>query len=161
MPSQGLCNGAAAASDTAKGLQEATAKPPLPPAPQPLGPPCQLDWWQQLVQRDGDDKQWVNTFWLTQATFTDLLHQLWPHLECQDTGMCPALHTNTCLALELFSSKTCLALELLNLATPASLWYMGHLFSVGKATTGRLSWRCVVASRMCWWTLSSMSATPR
>ncbi|KYO29161.1 hypothetical protein Y1Q_0009944 [Alligator mississippiensis] len=64
-------------------------------------------------------------FHMTQATFRDLLYQLQPYLECQDTGMCPAHSTNSCLALTLFK-----------LAVPASLCYVGHLFGMGKATTG-------------------------
>ncbi|KYO42242.1 hypothetical protein Y1Q_0002856 [Alligator mississippiensis] len=81
------------------------------------------NWLQHLVQKTWDDEQWVNAFWLTWATFWDLVQQLWPHLEFQDTSICLALPTNIRLAV-----------LLLKLATPTSLQYVGHLFGVRKAT---------------------------
>ncbi|KYO37968.1 hypothetical protein Y1Q_0019456 [Alligator mississippiensis] len=60
---------------------------------------------------------------MTRATFQHLLEQPWPHLEWQDTGMWLSLPADTHLAL-----------TLLNMATPAILQYVGHLFGVGKAT---------------------------
>ncbi|KYO40069.1 hypothetical protein Y1Q_0006602 [Alligator mississippiensis] len=54
-----------------------------------------------------------------QCTFLDLLEQLHPHLEQQDTTMQPPLP---------------LAIALLKLAMPASLCYVDHLS--GKTTTG-------------------------
>ncbi|KYO24660.1 hypothetical protein Y1Q_0017764 [Alligator mississippiensis] len=62
---------------------------------------------------------------MTRATFQNLLEQLRQHLEQQDTSMWMPLPTDTQLAL-----------ALLKLATPTSLRYVGHLFDMGKATTG-------------------------
>ncbi|KYO46802.1 hypothetical protein Y1Q_0014407 [Alligator mississippiensis] len=50
---------------------------------------------------------------MTQATFQDLVDQLQPYLEQQDTGIRPPLSTDTQLAL-----------ALLNLAMPASLYQL-------------------------------------
>lgn len=61
---------------------------------------------------------------MIQATFWNLHHQLQPHLEQQDTGICPALPADSWLAL-----------ALLKLAMPTSLQYVRQLFNVGKATT--------------------------
>ncbi|KYO19941.1 hypothetical protein Y1Q_0021876 [Alligator mississippiensis] len=129
MPSQGpLHHAAAAASNTNKGLYKTTARATI--ALQGLQPHSlwahhtSQHCWHHLVQQDWDDEQWINTFHMTWATFMDLFHQLSPHLEHQDTGMNPALPTDTSLAL-----------ILLKLAISTSLWYVGHLFSVGKATT--------------------------
>ncbi|KYO41836.1 hypothetical protein Y1Q_0008103 [Alligator mississippiensis] len=61
---------------------------------------------------------------MTWATFQDLLEQLQTHLEQQDTTMQLPFSTNTCLALTLVKP-----------AMPASLWYISHLFGVGKVTT--------------------------
>ncbi|KYO32903.1 hypothetical protein Y1Q_0011241 [Alligator mississippiensis] len=62
---------------------------------------------------------------MTQATFLDLLEQFYLHLEWQDTNMQEPLPVDTKLAI-----------TLLKLAMPASLHYIGHLFGMGKVTTG-------------------------
>ncbi|KYO32575.1 hypothetical protein Y1Q_0007774 [Alligator mississippiensis] len=65
----------------------------------------------------------INSF-MTWDTFQDLFQQLWPHLEWQDISKCIALPVDTQLAL-----------TMLKLAMLASLWYVRHLFGMGKATT--------------------------
>ncbi|KYO30159.1 hypothetical protein Y1Q_0022400 [Alligator mississippiensis] len=53
------------------------------------------DWWLHAIQYTWDDKHWMGTFRMTQATFLDLLGQLWPYLEQQDTAMQSPLLTDT------------------------------------------------------------------
>ena len=62
---------------------------------------------------------------MTQATFQELLNQLFPHWEQQTTNMWQPL-----------PAETWLTNTLLKLATPASLHYVSHLFGMGKATSG-------------------------
>lgn len=62
---------------------------------------------------------------MTQATFQELLGQLHPHLEQQSTTMWLP-----------FPTETWLAITLLKLAIQVSLFYISHLFRVGKATAG-------------------------
>ncbi|KYO19571.1 hypothetical protein Y1Q_0007497 [Alligator mississippiensis] len=76
------------------------------------------------VHHTWDDDQWLEAFRMTWATFWHLLEQLCLHLEQQDTNMWPPLPVDTRLAI-----------ALVKLAMPTSLCYVGHLFSVGKATT--------------------------
>ncbi|KYO45779.1 hypothetical protein Y1Q_0021428 [Alligator mississippiensis] len=64
---------------------------------------------------------------MTWATFLDLLEQLWPHIECQDTTMwLPSLPVDTQLAFTL------------KMATLTSFPYVVHLFGVDKATAGEV-----------------------
>ncbi|KYO48757.1 hypothetical protein Y1Q_0004131 [Alligator mississippiensis] len=84
------------------------------------------NWWKHSVQATWDDKQWLEAFCATQATFLDLVEQLCLHLECQNTTMRQAL-----------PMETWLAITMMKLAMPTSLHNMGHLFGVGKATTGQ------------------------
>ncbi|KYO32959.1 hypothetical protein Y1Q_0011283 [Alligator mississippiensis] len=85
------------------------------------------DWWLHIVQHTCNDKQWLDGFFMTQATFWDLLQQLQPHLEWQDAGMCLALPTDTWLAL-----------VMLKLAMLISLQCLGHLFSVEENITASI-----------------------
>lgn len=62
---------------------------------------------------------------MTQAIFRELLEQLCMHPEWQAITMQQALPIDTWLAV-----------ALLKVATPTGLHYIGHLFGVGKATTG-------------------------
>lgn len=57
--------------------------------------------------------------------FWEFLEELWPHLDQQNTGMCPP-----------FTADTRLAITVLKLVILTSLWYVDCLFDVGKATTG-------------------------
>ncbi|KYO37679.1 hypothetical protein Y1Q_0021987 [Alligator mississippiensis] len=81
------------------------------------------DWWLHIIHYTWVDKQWLDSFCMTQDTFWNLLQHLWPHLERQDADLHLALPADTWLAL-----------TLLKLTTLASLCYIGHLFGVGKAT---------------------------
>ncbi|KYO33861.1 hypothetical protein Y1Q_0024490 [Alligator mississippiensis] len=60
---------------------------------------------------------------MTWATFQDLMEQLCPHLEWQDTNV-----------WQTFPLGTQLVIALVKLATPTSLHNVGHLFSMGKVT---------------------------
>ncbi|KYO44942.1 hypothetical protein Y1Q_0023005 [Alligator mississippiensis] len=98
MPSQNPhCCTDAATSDTEEGLQDIITRTTV--ILHGLQP-CSIrtyhasqHWWQYLIQHIWDHEQWMDAFRMTQTTFLDLLQQLWLHLECQDTGMHPALHT--------------------------------------------------------------------
>ncbi|KYO38952.1 hypothetical protein Y1Q_0022558 [Alligator mississippiensis] len=136
MLSQGChCHHTAAATrDTNKGLHNATSRAALTL----LGlQPCRFwahhttqHWWLYLIQQTWDNDQWLDGFHMNQATFQDLLQQLWPHLEHQDTDICPALPTDIRLAL-----------MMLKLAMSASLWEQcikpghAHLFPLSHANT--------------------------
>ncbi|KYO23661.1 hypothetical protein Y1Q_0002292 [Alligator mississippiensis] len=79
-----------------------------------------LHLWAHWIS---EAEQWLEAFCMTSATFQELMEQLRPHLECQDTDM--SVGRGSC---------TCLALTLIKLAMPTSLWYVSHLFGMGKAT---------------------------
>ncbi|KYO39225.1 hypothetical protein Y1Q_0004856 [Alligator mississippiensis] len=81
------------------------------------------DWWLHVLQTTWDDKQWLECFHMTQATFQELLDQLHPQLEQQATTMQPPLPTDTRPAI-----------ALVKLATHANVCHVGHLFSVDRAT---------------------------
>ncbi|KYO23878.1 hypothetical protein Y1Q_0015863 [Alligator mississippiensis] len=113
-------------SDAYDGILDATSEAAL--TLQSLQPlhlwACQAsqDGWPHIVKHTLDDKQWLEAFQVTHANFWELLLQLWPHLEQQDTAMRPPFPTDTWLVRTLFK-----------LSTPSSLCYVGHLFGVGKA----------------------------
>ncbi|KYO44949.1 hypothetical protein Y1Q_0023010 [Alligator mississippiensis] len=59
------------------------------------------DWWLHVIQQTWDDKQWLEAFTMTWATFLDPLEQLHLHLEQQDTTMWQPLPADTQLAIAL------------------------------------------------------------
>ncbi|KYO33736.1 hypothetical protein Y1Q_0008862 [Alligator mississippiensis] len=89
--------------------------------------PVRQDLWLDIIQTTWDDKQWLESFCITQATFVELPEQLHLHLDQQNATVQQPLLMDTWLAI-----------TLLKWSMPASLHYISHFFSMGKAIAGEV-----------------------
>ncbi|KYO41910.1 putative nuclease HARBI1 [Alligator mississippiensis] len=83
------------------------------------------DWWERIVLSTWEDKQWLETFRMSRATFMHIVTKLSPYITRQNTVMRRPL-----------SPEKRVAIAVLRLATPTSLRLISNQFGVGMATAG-------------------------
>lgn len=93
------------------------------------------DWWENIILYTWDGERWLQNFCMCQAIFMDIVIEVVPNTEWQDSGV-----------RSLLTSVKNAAITIWKLATS----FTANQFNLGKPRLEQLSCRCTASSKTCW-----------